>query len=117
MKVRLTLSVTITVLGFFGVIWAVLGTTGEGGGWGRGNWPDFIESSGRVWKVWFGDRIVRIAFLMWFGALAELIISVQLRNMLFSVKRTLGLLEPKDKNINSSGIELAKKAVKDNAKN
>jgi hypothetical protein len=88
---RLILSLLSVVLGFLGVLWAVLATTGDGGGWGRGEWQDFVNTTGKEWKVWFGDRIARIAILMWLGAGLELIVSLFMWSMLEEVKEILGL--------------------------
>jgi len=67
-----------------------LGTTNDGGGWGRGNWTDFIETQGREWKIWFGNKIGRIAVLMWLGTIVHLSISAAMNDELERIKGSLG---------------------------
>ena len=44
---RLAISGAAALLGFLGILWALLGTTNDGGGWGRGDWTEFIGARGR----------------------------------------------------------------------
>jgi hypothetical protein len=95
------------------VLWAILGTTNDGGGWGKGDWKDFINSTGAEWKNWFGDRIVKIAIMMWLGTFVQFIISMQMWNMLKSIKETLGL-DDKGKPRNIAYKQEGKEKAKNN---
>lgn len=90
---RLIVSVIAFLLAFLGILWSILGTTGDGGGWGRGQWQDFIEASGKEWKVYFGDRIARIAILIWFGTIVQLGIAVNMYQQYLSIVGILGLVD------------------------
>lgn len=115
-KLRFVISIIAVFLGFLGVLWAILGTAGDGGGWGRGTWPEFINSTGKEWKVWFGDRIAKIAIMMWFGTFAEIAISMRMWNMLKNIEFTLGLGLNENIDYSQANIKDKGKDEKENSK-
>lgn len=113
---RLSVSGIAALLGFLGIIWAILGTTNDGGGWGRGIWSEFIDTQGREWKIWFGNKIGRIAILMWLGTVVHLSIAAAMNDELLHINSSLDDKTVGKKEAGESVTELpSKKSAKESS--